>query len=86
MILKRKYSDDELIAILVEFHIETTGKQPVREELTKISNAVNHNTRPHKEDELQTLRSYFYQNNSRWPSTIEYENLIRYYYDKTNKG
>lgn len=78
-----KYSDDELIAILVCHHREVTNCEPNNAELTKIKNTIIFNANDDKAMQLQPLRSYFYQQHSRWPTTIEYENMLRYYYDKT---
>ena len=77
------YSDDELIAILVALYFEENKVKPDKAELTKITNTIRFNASSVKTEQLQQLRSHFYQKNARWPSTGEYKYLLSYFFEKS---
>ncbi|PCJ88347.1 MAG: hypothetical protein COA54_03535 [Thiotrichaceae bacterium] len=81
----QKYSDDELITILVELYFEENKVKPDNAELTKITNTIRFNANPAKAEQLQPLRSRFYQKNARWPTTGEYKNLLSYFFEKSKE-
>jgi len=81
----QKYSDDELIAILVELYFVENKVKPNKAELTKIKNTIIFNANPQKTEQLQQIRSYFYSRHARWPSTIEYANLLTTFLDRDYK-
>lgn len=82
----QKYSDDDLIAILVELYFEENKVKPDDSELTKITNTITFNASPLKTEQLQQVKSYFYRKHSRWPTTMEYANLLEKYLDRTYKN
>jgi len=77
-----RYTDDELIAILIKHHREVNNCAPDKAELAKIKNTINFDCRENKHEHLQPLRSYFYKQHAHWPSTNEYEKLLKYFYGK----
>ncbi len=81
----QKYNDDELITILVELYFEENKVKPDNAELTKITNTIRFNASPAKAEQLQPLRSHFYQKNARWPTTGEYKNLLSYFFEKSKE-
>jgi len=79
----QKYSDDDLIAILVALYFEENKVKPDNSELTKIMNTIRFNASSVKTEQLQQLRSHFYQKNVRWPSTEEYKYLLSCFFEKS---
>jgi hypothetical protein len=84
MINTDKYSDDDLIAILIQMHVDTHHEEANKADITKIRNTIIYNKDLNKAEQLQPIRSYFYQKNARWPSTSEYEHLLREYFEKVS--
>ena len=79
----QKYSDDELIAILVALYFEENRVKPDNAELNKITNTIRFNASSVKTEQLQPLRSHFYQKNASWPSAGEYKYLLSCFFEKS---
>jgi hypothetical protein len=70
------YSDEDLIAIETTLFCLAHGHKPERGERAQIHNRVRFNQNDDKIHCLSSLRSYFYQQHCRWPSTQEYDQLF----------
>jgi len=81
--LKFNYSDEDLIAIETHMFLLVHGHRPERGEQAQINNRIRFNQNGAKYKDLTSVRSYFYQQQHRWPSAQEYDQLISQLSERT---